>query len=95
MDPGAAARRRKKKAEALPFYAGVEQVDTDAINDRVIGKTRETVRSLPTSRPYTPMDTNRSLFGVSSGQATFGETSGPGGGGGGAAALDRPMSAFT
>eukprot|EP00047_Mylnosiga_fluctuans_P010168 m.14920 g.14920 ORF g.14920 m.14920 type:complete len:838 (-) comp2985_c0_seq2:139-2652(-) len=57
MDP------RRKKKEAAPFYAPADHAS--AIHERIVGETRAAVRALQTSRPFTPMDRGRGLFGAS------------------------------
>lgn len=60
-------RRRPKAGEDAPFYSRDHVPDANAIRDRVVNKTRAAVRSMETSRPYTPMDRSRGLFGASGG----------------------------
>ncbi len=55
--------RKKKRDLPVPFY--VQQDHTEAIHERVVGETRAAVRALQTSRPFTPLDRTRGLFGAS------------------------------
>ena len=79
--------KRRKKKPAVPFYKGLE-VDPEAVHERVIQGVRESVRSLATSRPFTPADTNRSLFGISGGLTPFGDALSD------RPLVDRPASAY-
>ena len=69
----------RKKSDDTPFYAP-RQDRRQAIHERIVGETRAAVRAMQTSRPFTPMDRSRGLFGV----AAAGDNSD-----------DRPTSAIT
>ena len=56
---------RRKKKDQTPFYAQADHAS--AIHERIVGETRAAVRALQTSRPFTPMDRGRGLFGASAG----------------------------
>ena len=58
MDP-----RGKKAFPGAPDAR--EEISTAVLN-RIVGGTRAAVRAMQTSRPYTPMDRSRGLFGASS-----------------------------
>eukprot|EP00045_Choanoeca_perplexa_P006083 m.51744 g.51744 ORF g.51744 m.51744 type:complete len:835 (+) comp13455_c0_seq3:137-2641(+) len=77
-------RRRPQPGKDTPFYEQ-QRAKADA-QERVLQRTRDAVRSVKTSRPFTPADSSRGLFGVSSRSATsplFEDEVGP-----------RPPSAF-
>eukprot|EP00051_Salpingoeca_urceolata_P001099 m.38629 g.38629 ORF g.38629 m.38629 type:complete len:845 (+) comp11194_c0_seq3:1577-4111(+) len=76
----ASTGRRRRRPQA-PFYQPTGQQDAEAIQERVLGDARAAVRSLSTSRPFTPADRSRGLFGISRAAA----------GGGGDGSDDRSM----
>eukprot|EP00730_Choanoeca_flexa_P003372 TRINITY_DN11386_c0_g1_i3.p1 TRINITY_DN11386_c0_g1~~TRINITY_DN11386_c0_g1_i3.p1 ORF type:complete len:869 (+),score=165.12 TRINITY_DN11386_c0_g1_i3:161-2767(+) len=56
-------RRRPQLGKETPFYEQ-HKVAAD-VQERVLQRTRNAVRTVETSRPFTPADSNRGLFGVS------------------------------
>jgi hypothetical protein len=52
--------------DPFPGVPGDREALSNAVLTRIVGGTRAAVRAMQTSRPYTPMDRSRGLFGVSS-----------------------------
>ena len=69
--PGRGRGRGRGRVEEQPFYVP-STPDVEAIQERVVQNTRAAVRSLESSRPFTPADASRGLFGTSQGRDAFG-----------------------
>lgn len=58
MDPPPTQKSRKgEKASSRPFYATEGQTSAN-----IISEARSSLRSLDTKRPFTPVESNRTLF---------------------------------
>ena len=58
MEPSPPKAARTKRNINRPFYASAQKTSAE-----IISEARSAVRSLKTKRPFTPLDSQRTLFG--------------------------------